>query len=345
MKKIFTTVCASAIILTSCSNDSLVSSAPPAAITYGVTAGNVSRAADSYSTNNLPSSFKVWAVTPGATSAFIDGHTIERKGNNSWEDSAGPKYWPASSLDFFAVVNDGGTFSLNGGSPKLNNFTVKPNASEQTDVLYAVAYGCTVAKPNVPINFNHALAQVGFKAVCSNASLSVVVRSVTVGHVGGKATFTFPASEEAQGSWTAPTDIAAYTVALEPAIEVGATATNLTCAASNDVSKVLTLIPQSENAWNPKELGSDYNGAYFLVDCKITNKTTSATLRDGQIAIPVEIKWEAGKRYVYTFTFSSHTGGYSPHPDKPDPVFVPIGYNVEVDGFDPATDGDMSPTV
>lgn len=339
MNKFIATICASAIILSSCSNDTVISSAPAPEISYGVVTNNHSRAADSYGTENLPSSFKVWAIAPDNTLPYIDGHTIVQNGN-SWNDDAGVQNWPQSKLNFFAVVNDGGTFALNNGAPKLNNFTVKDNASEQTDVLYAVAYECTSEQPNVQIEFNHALAQIGFRATCPNSSLSVVVRSVAIGHIGNCATFTFPSANKTAGSWSEPTGETTYKVTLNPEITVaiGDKATNLT----NNIADVLMLLPQTVHAWTPKENGS-YDGAYFLVGCTIKDKNNGTVLRDGEIAIPVEVNWEAGKRYVYTFSFSSHSGGYTPDPEHPDPVLVPIGYSVKVEGFQNATDtGDVT---
>ena len=61
------------------------------------------------------------------------------------------------------------------------------------------------------------------------------------------------------------------------------------------------------------------------------------------VAIPTsDIKWEQGKKYVYTFIFGEG-GGYIPpvDPEEPDtdpedpgkPVLVPITFQVTVDDF------------
>lgn len=56
-------------------------------------------------------------------------------------------------------------------------------------------------------------------------------------------------------------------------------------------------------------------------------------------------QWEEGKKYTYTFVFGKGHGGYDPDPEDPDPnpddpyvpdpVLVPITFEVSVDEFIP----------
>ncbi len=112
-----------------------------------------------------------------------------------------------------------------------------------------------------------------------------------------------------------------------------------------DWSNVMLLLPQETTAWNPNNgaAKSESNtGAYFLLNCKIRNVSDTSVadddvvLHDGPVAIPVDINWLQGKKYIYTFIFAEGQGGYDP--DDNDPVLTPITFNVTVDDFVPVAD-------
>lgn len=131
-------------------------------------------------------------------------------------------------------------------------------------------------------------------------------------------------------------------------------------------TNALLMLPQTSTAWNPETVpspglgGNASNGSYFLVNCAIYNVSGDSFDPDldtplwasqaehKQVAIPVAINWEQGKKYIYTFIFGEG-GGYDPEdpdpedPDKPDPVLIPITFEVTVDDFVevPATDVEM----
>ena len=141
-------------------------------------------------------------------------------------------------------------------------------------------------------------------------------------------------------------------------------------------SKAMLLLPQTVKAWDPETIpfpgftGKKENGSYFLVNCAIYNiadkdagfvapdpekgVTGDVPLWGGvgaheQVAIPVDINWEQGKKYIYTFVFGEG-GGYDPDdPDPgtdPDPVLIPVTFEVSVDDFvyvDVDPDIDMNP--
>ena len=87
-------------------------------------------------------------------------------------------------------------------------------------------------------------------------------------------------------------------------------------------------------------------GAYFKVRCTIWNvsgtqvdKTNDVILYDNKnaegeaqyIYIPVNVAWEVGKKYIYTFVFSENGhGGYDKDGND---VLIPIEFNVTVDDF------------
>ena len=87
-------------------------------------------------------------------------------------------------------------------------------------------------------------------------------------------------------------------------------------------------------------------GAYFKVRCTIWNvsgtqvdKTNDVILYDNKnaegeaqyIYIPVNVAWEVGKKYIYTFVFSEK--GHGGYDKKGNDVLIPIEFNVTVDDF------------
>lgn len=103
--------------------------------------------------------------------------------------------------------------------------------------------------------------------------------------------------------------------------------------------------PNLTNVWSGSGIPS--SGAYFLVKTKIWNVAagdgTRATATDvvlwggasgKDIAVPMpkDTNWEPGKRYVYTFTFTT-AGNGGTNPDDGEPVLIPIKLNVTIDDF------------
>lgn len=152
-----------------------------------------------------------------------------------------------------------------------------------------------------------------------------------------------------------------------PGNNTGATIVNLTNNADNEFNaKALLLLPQKANAWNPVDVaypgvaGHAANGSYFLVNCAIYNIAGGSfdaatdtplwgtTTKHKEVAVPVIINWEQGKKYVYTFVFGEG-GGFDPEdpdpenpdPENPDPVLVPVTFEVSVDDFVSVANSDI----
>ena len=355
-----------ALMMAACSQDEVVSVRQDG-IAYGVSAGTQTRAADSYCNNTLPDYFKVWAKS--ADGLYINGDKIVNS-DGVWTDADGTRYWPdGKTLDFYAEVNGDEEFSFNNGAPTFNDFTVKDAVAEQVDLMYSVRKGQTKTVDKVQLNFRHALSQVCFRAKNNTKNMSVVIKGVSVGHLTEKGTFTFPAAdtdynyadhsdnnvdpekEVNGGTWVIPSGAQynkKYSVApLNGNVTLApGTASNLTCpedSHENGFGQVLTLLPQTVAAWNPTKAGTDWNGAYFLVDLALSNITeddegaeVSTTVYTGEAAIPVNVAWVQGYRYIYTFVFDEGgNGGWTPDPENPKPVLTTIKYDVTVDDFIP----------
>ena len=174
------------------------------------------------------------------------------------------------------------------------------------------------------------------------------------------------ANSENRGSWALANTKADYNVTFS-LTDVKGSKTNPTVVNLTDVlGTTLMLMPQTTNAWNP-ETNPDPDGStaaskattdtYLLVDCVIYNVSGEDSdlpgdnvclwgteIKEGdvvsyttkELAIPVKFDWKEGHKYTYTLVFGNGNGGYDPdpeNPDKPEPVLVPISFEVTVDAF------------
>lgn len=377
MKKVTFLLSALAVVgLTSCQSDEVIENyGDNTPISFAVTSNNPTRAAQSYCNNNKPEQVNVKAMV-GTQEYFKI--TLDKQTDGSYKPSV-DQYWPATAeVDFYAWAN--GDATIDNGALKFSDFTVENEVASQKDLIFAVNKGLT--KPqntNTPVtlNFRHALSQVVFQAYNATSNYKVEVYAVSVGHLYNKGTFTFastdgnkntnegyvwhedgnkPENKTNNGTWACSGDA---TTVYE--VDVKSEGQPVTLATSSSNPSVLTsvkhaggpdnsliLMPQKQDAWNPQNTtSSSYNGAYFLLKVKITNKETGAVVYGGEdgsdAAIPVAIDWKPGVRYIYTFHFNDGgTGGYTPNPDNPQPVLTAITYTLTVDDFVPADDkGDI----
>ncbi len=310
-KLLLTTAGTAFLMLTSCSADEPVAqNTTDGAIKYSVATDNQSRALHSYCTNNMPALFKVWAYLDKTTNKeaelYINGDKIS-KGNNSgsYADTDGIRYWPSSrTLSFFAFADLGGIKPVvnNGEEVVVSNYTVTQTVSQQPDLMYAVTRraGATDNNNTVALNFRHALCQVCFKAKNENANQRITIKSVTVGGLYDKGTYTINSSvttdgninthdpnntndigDNKYGQWSdlSKSDLSEpgkYTINLNPVVKLEKTdgnAQNLTCYTDNAENptswgNVLNLIPQQ---LNPNE-DNKTNGTYFRLKIKVENK-------------------------------------------------------------------------
>lgn len=128
-------------------------------------------------------------------------------------------------------------------------------------------------------------------------------------------------------------------------------------------SNAMLLLPQKTTAWKPetypRPTAEGNTGSYLLVDCAIFNVAGTdyaegnevclwGELQEGkwttkELAIPVAFDWQQGKKYVYTLVFGEGNGGYNPDPEdpNPEPVLVPITFEITVDDFELVDGGEI----
>lgn len=256
-----------------------------------------------------------------------------------------------------------------------NEISINSNVAEQVDMLYAITNGQTKAanaSAGVSLNFRHLLSQVVFNAKNTNSNnLYIEVTGVKVGNVHecGQPRFNFGTNETTGNfedhvgetkytfepiSWEYPTnDYVDYTVAFDKMV-LGNTLSALTSANATGKefsNTAMLLLPQTTTAWVPSAAtatpDAEGSGAYVAVNCKIYNvangdgvKTEKdELLHDGWAYMPVNIAWQQGKKYTYTFIFGQGNGGYD---ENGDPVLAPVNYNVTVDDFEAVANEDVN---
>lgn len=392
------------LTLAACSKDEVVQQNPNDAITFSATTNKaISRAADGYCNNELPTDFQVWAEVDNKN-YFAQERYV--KSGDVYVISGAVRYWPESTtqkINFFAACNKGkgaqSEISIKGWTSDatatptdkiIEGYTIETTVADQKDLLYAVVAGAK--RPATPgfdgkqnINFRHALSQIEFAAVNQNPKIYVEISQVQVVRVNNTGNFKFPtASTDVNvdkhdylgtypavvGSWSGQSGSATYTTTEFPAVKLSqieyneetssytgsqAKASSLTIDDPKSPKheyndNTMYLLPQDVTAWDPATYSipgsASATGAYFLVKTKIWNVAAGDGHRAAadeivlwgdasgkDIAVPVPtITWEPGKRYVYTFTFTT-SGNAGTDPDNGNPVLVPIKLNVTVDDF------------
>lgn len=340
MKKLLL-VALAAITLASCAQHEVVEVNKGNEISFRAWTANAGRTAPT--TTASISEFTVWAYTED-DDLYMDNIQVS-KSAGTW-DYAPHKFWPdETALNFYSVSPTVGGAELVEDSETavvVKNFIVAANAADQIDLLYAVNLGETRKDDAVQVSFDHALSQVSFKARNSNTAdqgIEVVISGVDVAGVDGTGNFTLPIGENTvtnqvvtafKDDWKTSVP-AQFTAGMaDPTYTVTGTDKELT----NEAGRLL-LLPQTKAAWTPAAAYDEEDGACFLVNCTVKDKTSNLYLWGAAdapkpLAIPFDAEWEPGMHYIYTFIFGEGAGF---DPTTGEPVLALIKFNVEVDDF------------
>ena len=343
MKKTIITLAALPLVmLAACSSedepvDSQRSQTVPEAISFRPAMAGVSRATE-VTNANLPS-VNVTALLNGQN-YFTD--LLFSKDGSGYYNSEKSYYWPGDSttLKFYAyypaVQDMGAEVTINKDTQEVANFEVADSIGEQIDFITATNSGrrSQYEKSGVPLEFKHRLAQIELRAKTDNKNYVYSIAGVRLGRMEYLGTFNM-----ADSSWTLDDwhDTKVWTSFMEP--------TTLT---SEPVSIMGTagnamMLPQQLRAWDyqndPDNVARE---AYFSVLIRITsdtgvtiypfpsNKRHIATPIEGYAwaSIPVDTKWEQGKKYIYTLDFTEGAGVVDP--DDPTPGKRVLGDVIKV---------------
>ncbi len=342
----------SALALSACSQDTLVD-APmnQDVISFGITNAASSRASESYCNTNLPQNFQVSSYfTSSGEKYFAD--QAAGKLNSAWVLET-TFFWPKEALDFHAWKNDQGTYRYD-ETDKVGTFIgfePKSDAASQLDLIYAVRNNQTKDNKTVKLNFRHALSQIVFNAD-NSTNMTIRISGVHVGHLNSKGDYAM-CSENTEnvyeyhetgtepedthtgfGTWSNLSGNAEYATTFA-AKEIGKDLVSLTSVKhTGGVDGSLLLIPQEQTAWDPSQKGDSFNGAYFLLDIEMLN-ASGVDMGYTQVAVPAQVNWKQGTRYIYTFHFTENGAGFNPDPNDPKPILVKIDTDIEVDDFLP----------
>lgn len=373
------------LALASCSNDELTSvNRDGDEIAFSVVTNSATRAADVYCNNNKPSGFNVWATFNDQT--YINGDNVQYQGgkwvNTSgtryWPDGEVSFFAHVNAGDAFNW--NGGqpkienfTVGTDVATQQDLLYAVK-TASKGTDgkaelnfrhALSQIVFQAKNTNPNLYV-------EISGVSVCKVKNQGTFTyptddTSDKVGEHNGGASIDY--STQKWGSWST-NGTQQYDVTFNPvALNGNKTATAVSLTSANQTGKefssnAMLLLPQTTTAWDVNGddatgKPADQDGSYFLVKCRIYNVSGETVDKqkdvllwgnaDGtgkDVAIPVQINWEQGKKYIYTFVFNNDgNGGYDPDPDDPDPdptpVLVPITFEVTVDDFVPVTEEEV----
>ena len=350
MKNKYLALTLSAVALVACNNEDVLEVNQGRGISFQVATETSTRAA--VTTTSTIDEFNVWGFTDAGQALMND---VKVTGSNAagWSYGTDAIFWPnEGSVDFYAVSpkDCGGTVKVTSGSQIIENFTVKTEAADQKDLLYALTPDQTkdghADGSKVQLNFRHALSQIVFQAKNTNKNLSVDIDGVRIAKVVSGGTLTFPTlqtspnltttpgnteteTDDSWGEWALSNKKGFFAAGIQTTTDI-TPSKNVVNLTKNDGA--LLLMPQTLEGWDISgengASGAEDRGAYFLVSCKIYNvqggdEVLAWPKKDEyrEVAIPVtDITWKQGKKYVYTFIFGEG-GGYVPpiDPEDPDP--------------------------
>lgn len=311
------------IMASSCSKDDDKTPTTPsgAAIKFTVVAPKAPRDASRPETTTATIDyFLLNAFTKGEP--YIDNLGVEKESNN-WVP-AQTIYWPASTVNFYAVSPDIRT----GATGRIGNNLMMSYTNEgATDLLYSVAMDqkqtdALNPKP-VSLNFRHALSRVVVMMSSNNSLIKVNVSKVTLANIYKTGVFEFPKETTTEigggfGKWSA------QETSVSPTIFSGNIILKPEAQEFSTENYSFTM-PQ---ALDPvvKE-GTGFSGSFIEVECTITdekdvalwpNSVTPAenVAADGQhgiIRFPLSqtdspTNWEAGIAYIYNILINEVPG-------------------------------------
>ena len=99
----------------------------------------------------------------------------------------------------------------------------------------------------------------------------------------------------------------------------------------------IRFIPQAAQAWNPIVLPHQSNGCYLMLKCKVGNEVMIWGDEKGnsaEAAIPLPIHFRSNEASVIVLTLAPHCPWYDVRGTSPQPLFVPITFDVSVEDWE-----------
>lgn len=271
----------------------------------------------------------------GIDSFYSDGEKVESYfrdasltcSDGTWVCSK-DAFWPRTGmLTFFSHYPEELALSF---PESLSDENMAPSMdyllSNQVDILYATtkksaaaAYDGTPGGSTVNINLRHALSELTFSVNNTNPDWIIYISNIKISNIMSSGHFTYPEENDGFGTWSDVKDIYEYPVEI-PMTEVDGESENVVL--TNSQSGAVFMIPQSRSSWDPStDKKNEAKGSYLIINCRILQKVDSgetiqlwpSTLNAfREVAAPVSIDWEQGKKYTYTISFGKGAGYVPP---------------------------------
>ena len=99
----------------------------------------------------------------------------------------------------------------------------------------------------------------------------------------------------------------------------------------------IPFIPQRAKAWNPTVLPHQSNGCYLMLKCKVGNEVMIWSDKKGnsaEAAIPLSVHFRSNEPSVIVLTLAPNCPWYDVRGTSPQPLFVPITFDVSVEDWE-----------
>lgn len=332
MKKSIFYILMLSVLTVSCTNDELLTNESSAVVGFhALTSDVTTRAVNETNSLNMKNSpFEVYAFTHtdgklfmGKTMSTGDYEPSEgvaiKYNDNGWgyANAKDEAYWPTDKLDFIAFHPYFGPtveyiVEVSSAKKQVVRFVVPEVASAQKDLMYAITRGVdkNTNGGKVKLLFRHALSQACFKAKTELESMSVDIHDMKIHNlaISGELTLPQDRTDISINDWK-PLERKSINYdpkELEkPIKEIGANAKEITAK---------MYLPQELTKWTPEnktiQQANEAKQSYLSILCTIKQNGVylwGSENKPERLFVPFGVKWEPGKRYVYTLVFG---GGY-----------------------------------
>lgn len=331
------------MMLGSCSNDETVEIAKENAISFRSVVGLNTRALNMTQDTLERKGMYVTTFTKDGARLYPETHYELTEG--VWVASPAQSWGGYSELNFFLTYPkldewDGGAELTE--TSKTVTVTVSKDIPEQKDY---VAANVTASKTGgaVSVSLKHVLSSVEIRAKNTNGAYTYRVKGIRFNGVNNQAVVDLSNLTVSCGIIT-NTSARSYELRYNTPVELDGTAKSIMGEAKNAI-----LPPQAPNdgilieTWDGTSAIVTPDKAYISVLINLTataganiypagSGSTDDTRTYGWVAVPVEFRWESGKKYVYTLDFSEGAGRVDPYdpgvdvnpgatdPDKAKPI-------------------------
>ena len=176
---------------------------------------------------------------------------------------------------------------------------------------------------------DEAFAQVSIRIQNQMPDLHLTVEGIRLCNIHLSGTYHF-ATEEESPYWD--TDTTKNTLA----IETGHFELNPNEEMLFPKEGSIPFIPQSAKAWNPTILPQHSEGCYLLLKCKVGKEAMIWGDEKGnsaEAAIPLSVHFQSNQPSVIVLTLAPNCPWFSIQGSSPQPLFVPITFNVSVEDW------------